>query len=53
LSGGLSQANVAAALNLQHPMLFALDLNSGVEVAPGLKNCESISQIIAQRDQLN
>lgn len=45
LSGGLSPENISTAINLKHPMLYALDLNSGVELEPGVKNMEVIQSI--------
>lgn len=38
LSGGLTPANVAGALALEGANLYALDVNSGVETAPGKKD---------------
>jgi phosphoribosylanthranilate isomerase len=45
LSGGLSPENIAQALTLKTPNLFALDINSGVEISPGLKNIDKIKII--------
>jgi phosphoribosylanthranilate isomerase len=44
LSGGLSPENAAEAAHVAHPNLYALDINSGVETSPGLKNIERIRQ---------
>ncbi|MFA8436178.1 MAG: phosphoribosylanthranilate isomerase [Marinifilaceae bacterium] len=38
LSGGIGPGDVKAILEFQHPMLHALDLNSGFEDCPALKN---------------
>lgn len=46
LSGGLSPDNVRQVLDLKVPRLFAIDINSGVERAPGLKNVHLINSII-------
>lgn len=52
LSGGLSVANIQAALIFHHPKLFALDLNSGVEVSAGIKDSMAIQQIIDKRNSV-
>lgn len=38
LSGGISAATIADALQLDDPRLYALDLNSRFETAPGVKD---------------
>lgn len=40
LSGGLNPQNIQSALDIQTLNLFALDLNSGFELEPGLKDLE-------------
>jgi len=47
LSGGLSPDNVNTLGDIQEMNLHALDLNSGVEISPGLKDIEKIKTIIA------
>lgn len=42
LSGGLTAANVADAVNAVHP--FAVDVSSGVEISRGVKSSELIEQ---------
>ncbi|MBN2615457.1 MAG: phosphoribosylanthranilate isomerase [Bacteroidales bacterium] len=44
LSGGLSPDSVDALREFQHPALVGIDINSGFEVRPGLKNIEKIKQ---------
>lgn len=46
LSGGLSPENVNKLGDIQHMNIHALDLNSGVELSPGLKNVEKIKAVI-------
>ena len=42
LSGGIGPEDAGAVAKLQHPMLFGLDLNSGFEDEPGIKNFEKL-----------
>lgn len=46
LAGGLSPDNVAEAVRRVRP--FAVDVNSGVERAPGLKEIARIRQVVAE-----
>ncbi|HIJ91344.1 MAG: phosphoribosylanthranilate isomerase [Desulfobulbaceae bacterium] len=46
LAGGLTPENVGEAIRLARP--FAVDLNSGVEFAPGRKNLDKVRAAIAQ-----
>jgi phosphoribosylanthranilate isomerase len=46
LSGGLTPANVADALALRDMNLYALDVNSGVEAAPGNKDIALVKELI-------
>lgn len=50
LSGGISADNVPGIEKLMHMNIHALDINSGVEDAPALKNVEKIKQL---KDQLS
>jgi len=45
LSGGLTPANVADALLLEGLNVYALDVNSGVETAPGKKDIGLIQEL--------
>jgi len=45
LAGGLSEANVAAAIAQVHP--FGVDVSSGVEESPGVKNPAAIARFVA------
>jgi phosphoribosylanthranilate isomerase len=46
LSGGLYEQNISQLASIEHPSLYAIDLNSGVEDAPGVKSVQRIKNII-------
>ena len=46
LAGGITPDNVAQAIDIAHP--FAVDVSSGVESAPGIKDREKIIRFITQ-----
>lgn len=46
LSGGLSEENISKIADIQNPSLYAVDLNSGVEDAPGLKSKLKLVNVI-------
>jgi phosphoribosylanthranilate isomerase len=48
LSGGISLEDVERIKEIQHPQLYAIDLNSKFETAPGLKDTELVEQFIKQ-----
>jgi phosphoribosylanthranilate isomerase len=45
LSGGLSEANIASISHLKGMNLHALDVNSGVELTPGVKDVSKIGRM--------
>jgi phosphoribosylanthranilate isomerase len=45
LSGGLSLANAESALSLRDLNLHALDVNSGFEITPGIKNISNLEEL--------
>ena len=46
LSGGIGPDDVAKLKMFQHPFLYAVDVNSRFEVAPGVKNMEAVQQFL-------
>ncbi len=46
LSGGIGPENIQAALKLSDNRLYALDLNSKFETAPGIKDIERLKQTL-------
>jgi len=46
LSGGISPANYQQTFDIKNRNLFALDINSGFEVEPGLKDVEKVMKLI-------
>ncbi|MDR0768700.1 MAG: phosphoribosylanthranilate isomerase [Dysgonamonadaceae bacterium] len=47
LSGGIAPEDVAAVLEIQHPKLYGIDLNSRFETVPGEKDIEKLRQFFA------
>lgn len=46
LSGGLNPENIESAKKIEGLNLYALDLNSGFEIEPGLKDVELLESIV-------
>ncbi len=46
LSGGIGPNDVENIKSIQHPMLNGIDLNSGFEIEPGVKNIGKLSAFI-------
>lgn len=51
LSGGIGPEDAKAIKKLNHPQLFGIDLNSGFEDEPGVKNIEKLKGFIMQIKQ--
>ena len=51
LSGGISEENIATIGKLEEYNIHAIDINSGVEVEPGLKDIEKVRRIMNLRDR--
>jgi len=48
LAGGISPNDVEEIKNLKHEKLIGIDLNSGFETEPGLKNVEKLNTFITE-----
>lgn len=48
LSGGIDPDDVEAVRNFQHPQLFGIDINSGFEVSPALKDLEKVKKFFSE-----
>ncbi|SHF57801.1 phosphoribosylanthranilate isomerase [Mariniphaga anaerophila] len=48
LSGGIKPEDAETIVSIDLPQLFGVDLNSGFEDAPGLKNIENLKNFISQ-----
>ncbi len=48
LSGGIGPNDVKSILEIKHPKLAGVDLNSGFEDEPGLKNLEKLKEFIKE-----
>lgn len=46
LSGGLSPENIAQVSQIKSPAFYGVDVNSGVEDAPALKNIKKLQELI-------
>jgi len=46
LSGGIGPEDLKAVLDFQHPQLFGVDINSGFEISPALKDVEKVRSFI-------
>jgi phosphoribosylanthranilate isomerase len=47
LSGGISISDLEEINKLQHPCLFGVDVNSGVEFSPGIKDIGKVKELIS------
>ncbi len=45
LSGGVSTDNIQAAKSLVNRNLYALDINSGIEISPGVKDINKLMEV--------
>lgn len=47
LSGGICPDDLETVFNFSHPQLFGIDINSGFEVSPGLKDVAKVKHFIS------
>ncbi len=52
LSGGIGPDDAESILQIDHPMLAGVDLNSGFEDEPGVKNIEKLKKFIEEIQSL-
>ncbi len=48
LSGGIGPDDAGSIRRIKHPQLFGIDLNSGFEDGPGVKNIEKLKKFIEE-----
>ncbi len=48
LSGGIAPADMKSIAQIDHPKMTGVDLNSRFEVAPGIKNAESVERFVRE-----
>jgi phosphoribosylanthranilate isomerase len=53
LSGGIGPENVKEIAALEGMNLHALDINSGVEISPGLKDMQKVKKVVLELEKLN
>lgn len=53
LSGGIHPDDVDALKNFHHPAFWGIDINSGFESSPGMKNLEKIEKFLHKIRQKN
>lgn len=46
VSGGIGQADILKVAAIRHPMFTGIDINSGFEVYPGVKNTEAVKLFV-------
>lgn len=53
LSGGIGPNDLEAVLNFWHPQLLGIDINSGFETSPALKDVEKVKMFISEIRKMN
>ena len=48
LSGGIGPDDAEALLQFKHEQLFGIDINSGFETSPGVKNIENVKKFVTE-----
>ena len=52
LSGGIRLSHARNIKRINHPQFLGIDINSGFEIAPGLKNIDIIAQLKLELDEV-
>jgi len=52
LSGGIGPEDLEAIRSFDHPQLFGLDINSGFEISPAMKDVEKVKRFIIELRKL-
>jgi phosphoribosylanthranilate isomerase len=53
LSGGIGVKDIDKLKNFEHPFFYGVDVNSRVEMAPGVKDLEAVQQLVNELVQIN
>ena len=48
LSGGIGPGDLESIGKFRHPMLFGIDINSGFEISPALKDVKKVNEFITE-----
>ncbi len=48
LSGGIGPGDLEAIGKFRHPMLFGIDINSGFEISPAMKDVRKVNEFITE-----
>ena len=48
LSGGIGPGDMESIMNFRHPMLTGIDINSGFEISPALKDVRKVKKFITE-----
>jgi len=48
LSGGIGPGDIEAIMKFRHPMLYGIDINSGFEISPALKDVRKVNEFITE-----
>lgn len=51
LSGGITPASASALRAFSHPLCIGVDINSGFETAPGVKNVDAVAAFIREMNK--
>lgn len=46
LSGGITEKDADEIMKIKHPQLYTVDINSGFEISPGVKDAKKVKQFV-------